>query len=56
MIAFSDDHRGVHGAEPICDVLPIAGAAAQQPMGDRRRLQPRLSLTVGKRFNNIRPR
>jgi putative transposase len=24
MIAFNDDHRGVHGVEPICKVLPIA--------------------------------
>jgi putative transposase len=24
MIAFIDDHRGVHGVEPICAVLPIA--------------------------------
>ena len=24
MIAFIDDHRGVHGVEPICKVLPIA--------------------------------
>jgi hypothetical protein len=24
MIAVIDDHRGVHGVEPICKVLPIA--------------------------------
>jgi hypothetical protein len=24
MIAFIDDHRGSHGVEPICRVLPIA--------------------------------
>ena len=24
MIAFIDDHRQVHGVEPICKVLPIA--------------------------------
>ena len=24
MIAFIDDHRAVHGIEPICKVLPIA--------------------------------
>ena len=24
MIAFIDDRRGVHGVEPICEVLPIA--------------------------------
>ncbi len=22
MIAFIDDHRGIHGVEPICKVLP----------------------------------
>ena len=24
MITFIDDHRGTHGVEPICKVLPIA--------------------------------
>jgi putative transposase len=24
MIAFIDEHRAVHGVEPICKVLPIA--------------------------------
>jgi len=24
MIGFIDDHRGVHGVEPVCEVLPIA--------------------------------
>ena len=24
MITFIDDHRGTHGVEPICRVLPIA--------------------------------
>ena len=24
MISFIDDHRGTHGVEPICRVLPIA--------------------------------
>lgn len=24
MISFIDDHRGAHGVEPICRVLPIA--------------------------------
>jgi len=26
MIAFIDEHRAVHGVEPICKVLPIAPA------------------------------
>ena len=28
MIAFIDDHRGAHGVEPICKVLPIAPSHA----------------------------
>ena len=24
MVSFIDAHRGAHGVEPICDVLPIA--------------------------------
>lgn len=24
MVGFIDNHRGVYGVEPICDVLPIA--------------------------------
>ena len=26
MIAFIDEHRAVHGVEPICRVLPIAAS------------------------------
>jgi hypothetical protein len=26
MVGFIDDHRGEHGVEPICDVLPIASS------------------------------
>ena len=44
MIAFIDDHRKVHGVEPICKVLPIAPSTyrthdAQRP--DPPRLSPR---------------
>ena len=44
MIAFIDDHREVHGVEPICRVLPIAPStyhlhAARQ--ADPAKLQPR---------------
>ena len=31
MIAFIDEHRAVHGVEPICKVLPIA-PSTYQPM------------------------
>ena len=30
MIAFIDDHRDVHGVEPICRLLPIAPSIARQ--------------------------
>lgn len=41
MIAFIDDHRGAHGVEPICKVLPIAPSTyyahiAQQADPERR--------------------
>ena len=44
MIAFIDDHREVHGVEPICRVLPIAPStyhlhAARQ--ADPAKLPPR---------------
>ena len=26
MVKFIDDHRGAHGVEPICEMLPIAPA------------------------------
>jgi hypothetical protein len=26
MVRFIDDHRGAHGVEPICEMLPIAPA------------------------------
>ena len=39
MIAFIDDHRGEHGVEPICAVLPIATSTYQSmpPGGPIRR-------------------
>jgi transposase InsO family protein len=35
MIAFIDDHRGVHGVEPICKVLPIAPSTYHDQLAKR---------------------
>ncbi len=35
MIAFVDDHRGAHGFEPICRVLPIAPSTYHAPVARR---------------------
>lgn len=36
MIAFIDDHRGAHGVEPICKVLPIAPSTYREQAARRR--------------------
>ena len=36
MIAFIDDHREVHGVEPICKVLPIAPSTYHDHVAKRR--------------------
>src|SRR3974390_2800958 len=44
MIAFIDDHREVHGVEPICKLLPIAPSTYRAHAPARRdpsRLSPR---------------
>jgi transposase InsO family protein len=35
MIAFIDDHRGEHGVEPICKVLPIAPSTYYDQLAKR---------------------
>ena len=35
MIAFIDDHRGTHGVEPICKVLPIAPSTYHEHVAQR---------------------
>ena len=35
MIAFIDNHRGVHGVEPICNVLPIAPSTYNDHLAKR---------------------
>ncbi|MET4038263.1 putative transposase, partial [Bradyrhizobium sp. RT4a] len=41
MIAFIDDHRGAHGVEPICKVLPIAPSTYHAHVAKRRDLAKR---------------
>jgi len=36
MIAYIDDHRGAHGVEPICKVLPIAPSTYHAHVAKRR--------------------
>jgi hypothetical protein len=36
MIAFIDDHRGAHGVEPICRILPIAPSTYRAQAARRR--------------------
>jgi hypothetical protein len=36
MIGFIDDHRGAHGVEPICKVLPIAPSTYRAQVARRR--------------------
>ena len=50
MIAFVDDHRGEHGVEPICKVLPIAPSTYHDHLAKRAdpaRLSDRAKRDVG---------
>jgi len=58
MIAFIDDHREVHGVEPICKVLPIAPStyylhAARQANPDRRSARAQRDETVGQQIRQV---
>ena len=53
MIAFIDDHRGAHGVEPICRVLPIAPSTYHAHVA-RRAVPARLSARA-KRDAALRP-
>ncbi len=44
MIAFIDDHRGAHGVEPICKVLPIAPSTYHAHAAKRRTARPRQAV------------
>jgi hypothetical protein len=35
MVKFIDDHRGAHGVEPICEMLPIAPATYYEHLAKR---------------------
>jgi transposase len=58
MIAFIDDHRGAHGVEPICKVLPIAPStyhahvAKRRDPAKRRRRRP---LVLDRRTRRLFP-
>ena len=64
MIAFIDDHRGTHGVEPICKVLPIApstyhahAAKRRDPakLSARARQDARLKIEVRRVFDENFP-
>lgn len=53
MIAFIDDHREVHGVEPICKVLPIAPSAYHAHVA--KRADPEKLSTRAKRDMTLKP-
>jgi len=53
MIAFIDDHREVHGVEPICKVLPIAPSTYRNHVA--KRVDPEKLSARAKRDMALRP-
>jgi len=53
MIAFIDDHRGEHGVEPICEVLPIAPSTYHNQAA--RRADPSLLPARAQRDASLMP-
>ena len=53
MIAFIDDHRAVHGVEPICRLLPIAPSTYHAHVAVRR--DPARASARGRRDAELRP-
>ena len=53
MIAFIDDHREVHGVEPICKVLPIAPSTYHADVA--KRANPEKLSTRAKRDMALKP-
>jgi putative transposase len=53
MVAFIDEHRGVYGVEPICEVLPIAPATYYEHR--KRKLLPETRPRRAKRDEALRP-
>ena len=52
MIAFTDDHRGVYGVEPICKLLPIAPSTYHAHVA--RRANPARSSARARRDAGLR--
>ena len=53
MVGFIDDHRGEHGVEPICDVLPIAPSTYYGHLA--KRADPARRLDRARRDEALRP-
>jgi hypothetical protein len=53
MIAFIDDHRGAHGVEPICKVLPIAPSTYHDNVA--KRIDPEKLSSRAKRDVALKP-
>lgn len=53
MIAFIDDHRGEHGVEPICKVLPIAPSTYYERLAKRQ--DPSRQSARARRDAELRP-
>ena len=53
MVGFIDDHRGEHGVEPICDVLPIAPSTYYDHLA--KRADPARRSDRARRDEDLRP-
>lgn len=53
MVGFIDDHRGEHGVEPICDVLPIAPSTYYDHLA--KRADPARRSDRARRDEELRP-
>ena len=53
MVGFIDEHRGEHGVEPICDVLPIAPSTYYDHLA--KRADPARRSARARRDEELRP-
>ena len=53
MVSFIDAHRGAHGVEPICDVLPIAPSTYYDHLA--KRADPAWRSDRVRRDDSLRP-
>ena len=53
MVSFIDAHRGAHGVEPICDVLPIAPSTYYDHLA--KRADPARRSDRVRRDDSLRP-